>query len=347
MTMKALALEEPGEQPVLAVRELPIPTPGPGEALLEVAACGFCYHDVAVMRGTLRRGVKPNVVLGHEISGRIADVGSDVSAVKTGDRVVTTLTTFCGQCDNCFAGREYRCYSGRGLGHALDGGFAQYVCLPQSSFVPLPDGIDLTDAALLGCPIGVALRAARDVARVRPGETALVTGAGGGLGVHAAQIAAALGARTLAVTGSPEKIGPLEEAAPCEVILSDPELDFSEIALALTEDAGVEVAIDTVGSATFRSALRSLSQFGRLTLLGEIAGERVRLNLAEILFRDATINASTGANPADIRDAAAMVAAGRVTPVVSARYALEDAAEAYAAMRERRTFGRVVVVPFG
>ena len=163
------------------------------------------------------------------------------------------------------------------------------------------------DAALLGCPIGVALRAVRDVARVQPGETALITGAGGGLGVHAAQIAAALGARTLAVTGSPEKIDLLENAAPCEVVLSDPELDFSEIALALTEDVGVDVAIDTVGSATFRSALRSLAQYGRMTLLGEIAGERVSLNLAEILFRDATITSSTGANPSDIRDAAAMV----------------------------------------
>ena len=343
--MKALVLEEPGERPALAVRELPVPTPGPGEALLEVAACGLCYHDVAVMRGTLRRGVKPNVVLGHEISGRIADVGADVTSVKPGDRVVTTLTTYCGRCDNCLAGREYRCFEGRGLGHALDGGFAQYICLPQNSFVPLPDGIDLVDAALLGCPIGVALRAVRDVARVQPGETALITGAGGGLGVHAAQIAAALGARTLAVTGSPEKIDLLENAAPCEVVLSDPELDFSEIALALTEDVGVDVAIDTVGSATFRSALRSLAQYGRMTLLGEIAGERVSLNLAEILFRDATITSSTGANPSDIRDAAAMVADGRVTPVVSARYALEEAAQAYAEMLERRTFGRVVVTP--
>ena len=108
---------------------------------------------------------------------------------------------------------------------------------------------------------------------------------------------------------------------------------------------GVDVAIDTVGSATFRSALRSLSQYGRMTLLGEIAGERVSLNLAEILFRDATITSSTGANPSDIRAAAAMVADGQVTPVVSARYPLEDAAQAYAAMRGRQTFGRVVLTP--
>ena len=345
MTMRALVLERPGEEPVLGVRDLPVPSPGPGEAVLEVAACGMCYHDVAVIRGTLRRGVKPNVVLGHEISGRIAEVGEGVSDLKSGDRVVATLTTYCGRCANCLSGRQYRCDSGQGVGHALDGGFAQYVRLPQNCFVRLPDGIDLVEAAVLGCPMGVALRAVRDVARVRAGQTVLVTGAGGGLGVHAAQIAAALGARTLAVTGSLDKLEPLESAAPCEVILADGELDFAEIVLALTEDAGVDAAIDTVGSAVFRSVLNSLAQFGRMTLLGEIAGERVSINLAEILFRDATISSSTGAGPGDIEDAAKMVAEGRVSPVVSARYPLEDWKLAYDAMRERRTFGRVVLTP--
>ena len=345
MTMRALVLEKPGEDPVLAVSDLPVPQPGPGEAVLDVAACGMCYHDVAVIAGTLRRGVKPDVVLGHEISGRIADVGEGVDDLSVGDKVVTTLTTYCGRCANCSSGRQYRCYRGQGLGHGLDGGFAQYVCLPRNSFVRLPDAIDLVEAAVLGCPMGVALRAVRDVARVRAGETVLVTGAGGGLGIHAAQIAAALGARTLAVTGSPEKLEAIEQAAPCEVILADGELDFAEIVLALTEDEGVDAVIDTVGSALFRSVLNSLAQYGRMTLLGEIVGQRVSINLAEILFRDATINSSTGAGPRDISDAAQMVADGLVSPVVSARYPLEDWRLAYDAMRERRTFGRVVLTP--
>ncbi len=345
MTMRALVLERPGDEPILAVRELPVPSPGPGEAVLEVAACGMCYHDVAVIAGTLRRGVKPDVVLGHEISGRVAEVGEGVADLGVGDGVVTTLTTYCGQCATCAAGRQYRCPTGQGLGHGLDGGFAEYICLPGNSFVRLPDGIDLVEAAVLGCPLGVALRAARDVTRVRPGETVLVTGAGGGLGIHAAQIAAALGARTLAVTGSPEKLDAIERAAPCEVILADSELDFAEIVMALTEDEGVNAAIDTVGSALFRSVLNSLAQYGRMTLLGEIEGRRVSISLAEILFRDATINSSTGAGPRDIEDAARMVADGLVSPVVSARYALEDWKLAYDAMRDRRTLGRVVLTP--
>ena len=97
MTMKALVLEAGGSEPDMVVKDVQIPELGPHDVLVEVAACGFCYHDVAVMQGTLRRGVKPDVVLGHEISGRGADVGDSVGSVKVGYRVCTTLTTFCGK----------------------------------------------------------------------------------------------------------------------------------------------------------------------------------------------------------------------------------------------------------
>lgn len=342
--MKALVVQEPGEQPTLAITQVEVPSLKSSDVLVEVAACGMCYHDVAVMQGVLRRGVRPGGILGHEISGTVAQIGGAVSSVSVGDRVVATLTTFCGECERCSESREYRCLYAKGLGHALDGGFAQFVRLPQSSVVPVPDGIELQDASILACPIGVGLQAVQDVARLKAGETALVTGAGGGLGVHVIQIAASLGARVLAVTTSPEKVERIESIAPCEVILAD-ELDFSEIALALTEDQGADVVIDTVGSAVFRSALRSLGQFGRMVLLGEIVGERANVNLAEILFRDATISGSTGASPHHIATATEMVGSGRIKPIVSHKFALDDALAAYQLMRDKKSFGRVVLVP--
>lgn len=342
--MKALVLDTAGNSPSPAVRQVPVPALGRGDVLVEVAACGMCYHDVAVIRGVLRRGVKADVILGHEISGRVADTGEAVTSLHPGDRVTSTLSTFCGKCELCATGREYRCLEGQGIGHAIDGGFAEFVRLPESSLLPVPDGIDLESASILGCPMGVALQALQDVANVRAGETVLVTGAGGGLGVHAAQIAAALGARVLAVTTSPDKVEPLEGLGFGEVILAG-ELDFSEIALALTEDSGVDVVVDTVGSATFRSSLRSLEQFGRIVLLGEITGERVSLNLAEIMFRDASVIGSTGAGPMQIRAVAEMVQSGLVAPVVSQRFALEDVDVACQLMLDRKVFGRLLLKP--
>ena len=94
---------------------------------MRVAACGFCHHDRLVMSGTLRRGVRPGIVLGHEIAGLVAEVGDGVSRVRPGDRVVSLLTNVCGHCDRCLAGREHRCRHGEGIGHGRNGGFAEYV----------------------------------------------------------------------------------------------------------------------------------------------------------------------------------------------------------------------------
>jgi D-arabinose 1-dehydrogenase-like Zn-dependent alcohol dehydrogenase len=242
------------------------------------------------------------------------------------------------------SGREYRCLQAQGLGHAVDGGFAQFVKLPERGVVPIPRDADLLGASILACPIGVAVQALEDVAVLRKGETVLVAGAGGGLGLHAAQVARAMGARVLAVTTSPDKVARIEEHTSAEVILAG-DLDFSEIAMAFTDDIGVDVAINPVGSAVFESCLRSMAQFGRMVLLGEITGGRVSLNPVEVLFLDAAILGSTGASVRHIIRAAELVREGDVTPVISKTYALEDAAEAYSQMRAGTTFGRVVLIP--
>ena len=343
--MKALVLKPSGENPRLQLRDVAVPTPGDNDVLVRVAACGICYHDVAVVDGTLRRGVKPDVILGHEVSGVVSAVGDAVTSVRPGDRIVAALTSFCRQCPRCESGNEYRCLYGRGFGHALDGGFAQYMSVPQSSVLPIPDSLDLVQASLLACPIGVAVSAIEDAARLQSGETALVVGAGGGLGIHLAQVAAGLGARVLAVTTSPEKLSDLESVPGVETILSDGELDFSEIVLALTEDKGADVVLNPVGSALFGSCVASMAQFGRMVVLGEIAGRAARLNLAELLFRDATVTGSTGASPRHIRRAIDLVASGKVQPVVSRQFAFDEAQEAIDGMRAAAVFGRVALIP--
>ncbi len=343
--MRALYVAEAAREPVLEVRDVPTPEAGADEVVVEVAAAGLCGHDIAIMTGLLRRGVDHGVVLGHEVSGRIAQVGDGVEDLSVGDAVVASLTAACGACDRCAAGVDYRCRNGSGVGHGADGGFAEYVRLPAVSVTPLPDGVDLASACLIACPIGVAARAAKSVARMRPGETALVTGGGGGLGIHAVQVANALGAaQVFAATSSPEKLDAIDRYAPGGAILGG-ELDFSELVMAFTYDEGVDVVIDTVGSATFRSALRCLSQYGRMALLGEVEGGRASLSLTDIMFRDAAILGSTGASKPDIEAAVQMVASGAVEPVIGEAVALEDAAGAVATVARREVVGRVALTP--
>ena len=340
--MRALVLEQPGRPPVLAVRHIPTPVLGPHDVLVEVAACGFCHHDLLVMAGVLRRRVKPGVVLGHEIAGVVADTGTSVTGFRPGDHVVTLLTDACGQCDRCRSGREHRCLHGKGIGHSRDGGFAEYAAVSESSLVRIPPELDLVRAALFACPMGVALRGLQDAAKIRPGDTTVVTGAGGGLGIHALQIAAALGSRVLAVTTSPDKLGHFASLGAEEILHSD-ELDFSELVLALTEDRGADVVLDTVGSALFPSTWRSLAQFGRLVLLGEVTGRPVELNLAEVIFRDAQVLGSSGVSRREVAQIAEMVSGGGLTSIVADALPLEEAAAAFQLLASRKVLGRLVL----
>ena len=340
--MKALVLERPGPQTRMALREMPTPQVSRDQVLVQVEACGLCYHDVLVMRGVLRRGVKQDLVLGHEISGTVAAVGPDVHGLAVGDHVASIQTDACGACARCIAGLEHRCTYGRGIGHSMDGGFAEYVSLRASSLVRLPPELDLESACLLGCPMGVVQRAITKVGKVRPGENVLVTGAGGGLGSHAVQLTKAAGAQVYAVTRTEPKSAALEALGADQVVCSSADLDHSELVLALTEDAGVDVAFDTVGSATFDSTFRCLGQYGRCVLLGEVAVERVPVALAEIIFRDAAILGSSGAGRDDLRSALELVQQGKVRPVVASRFPLEQWQEACEVMASGAHVGRLL-----
>ena len=346
--MRALMLDTPGNPPRLSVVNLPTPRPEPGEALVRVAACGFCHHDRLVMAGILRRGVRPGVVLGHEIAGVVEEVGDGVSLVQPGDRVVSLLTSACGSCDRCRVGREHRCRNGQGIGHGRHGGFAEFVAISQHSLVTIPGALDLAVASLLACPAGVALQALLSV-DVAEGDTVVIVGAGGGLGVHAVQLAAALGARTIAVTSSSGKASVLYRHGAEDVIESagpDSGLEFWEVVMALTADEGAGVVIDTVGTPTIRSSVRSLAQYGRLALLGEVGGEgNLRGIIPEIVFRDARLTGVSGVSRETLERAVALAAAGKLTPVLQHVLPLEQAGRAYDLVSGRAVLGRVALKP--
>ena len=324
----------------------PVPTPGPGEVLLLVDVCGFCHHDLLVMSGVLRRGVVDRITLGHEIAGTVVAPSPDVTGIEVGDRVVSLLTAACGECARCRAGHEHRCLVGGGIGHSRDGGFAEYVALPAAALVAIPDSISPEQAALLACPAGVAMTGV-SAAEISPGNMVVVTGAGGGLGAHAVQIAAAQGARVLAVTTSPEKTTDLESLGATMVVDAADGLDFSEVVMALTDDVGADVVIDTVGPPMWPATLRCLAQYGRLVLLGDVSGEAVRVRLAEVIFRDAQILGVSGVSLATLKQAVDLAASGRLRPVVSQTLPLtpEGVAEAFRLVSERRALGRVVLMP--
>ena len=339
--MKALVLEQAGPDPRLTVADLPLPSVGDFDALVQVAACGFCHHDLLVMEGTLRRGVQTPLVPGHEVAGVVTKVGRHVTAVRPGDPVVCLLTDACGQCQWCAQGRERLCPDAQAIGHGMKGGMAEMIAMRESSLVKIPDGIPWLGACLLACPIGVAVKAI-EKAQIQDGETVLVTGASGGLGAHLVQLAKLKGARVLAVTSDERKAASLEALGASDIIPTG-ELDFFEIVLALTEDRGVDVAFDTVGSPLFLQTLRSVALTGRLVLLGEVDRAKVTLPLPEIIFRELQILGSVGTSRRHIEEAARLVSEGKIHPVVSRVLPWNQAENAYELLKHRRNVGRVVL----
>ena len=197
-------IEKFGPPQTLKVRDFPDPQPSADDILVEVEAAGVCHHDVLHRAGKLP-GAKVGVVPGHETAGRVIAIGSGVRTHAVGDRVVIYQRRFCGACRNCLRGRQDMC---RALGApAVDteGGYAELVCVPANMGIKIPGTLDTTTAALACCPIGTSVRALRAVAGVNPGDSVLITGASGGLGVHQIQIARALGAHPIVVTSSPSK----------------------------------------------------------------------------------------------------------------------------------------------
>lgn len=265
--MKAVRMVRPGLP--LELQEILIPESGPGEVLVKVKAAGICHSDAHYRAGTSRVDPLP-LTLGHEVSGIIEEIGKGVRAFKPGDRVCLHYMVTCGHCRYCDRGNEQFCISGKMIGKYTDGGYAEYIRIPERSLFLLPEEIPFEQGAIMMCSSATSFHALHK-ARLQPGETVAVFGAGG-LGVSAIQLAWAFGAQqVLAVDIRQSK---LERAAglgaiPVDASRGDP---VGEI-LSLTNGRGVDVAVELVGiPATMSQATRSLAIFGRAALVG-ISGD--------------------------------------------------------------------------
>ena len=343
--MKSLVLKESAANPLLEIVEAADPIISDGEVLVEVAATALCHHDVSVMDGMLRRGVKKDVVLGHEISGTVIQTNGDTNGIEVGCKVVTSLTTHCGDCLSCKSGQQFGCPKGQGFGHGIDGGFSQLISLRATNLVELNSSIDLVEASLIACPIGVGLRALHDVAKVKEGDNVAVFGIGGGLGIHSAQIASAAGANVLGFTTHPDKVERIVDMGFEQVFLYQDGIEPSDLVFAFTEDKGADIVVNPVGSSVFNASLKSLAINGCMLVLGEVEGKVVDINPAEILFRDVSIVGCKGADMRHIIMASDMVSKGVIKPVVDRIFSFEDVLEAYWYVKSRSSLGRVVLVP--
>jgi acryloyl-coenzyme A reductase len=339
--MKAVTFRAFGGPEVLEPTEVERPEPGSDDVLVRIHAAGVCYHDV-LSRGGKIPGGKPGRILGHEIAGEIVTAGANVAPTRMGERVVIYQRLFCGTCRYCLAGRQDLCRNSRVLGEQGGGGYAEFACVPARNAIPIPDGLDMTAAALAVCPVGTSVRATLGVAALEPGQTVLITGAGGGLGLHQIQVARSVQARVIAVTSSSDKAEIVRAAGAHEVIVA-PDLKFSGEVWRLTGKQGVDVLLENVVTGTFGESLRSCAQHASVVVLGNIGARPVELEPGLVIARRIRIAGSGNATFKDVHTALHLLASGAVKPMIGRVLPFQQAAQAHALMEGRAVTGRVVL----
>jgi acryloyl-coenzyme A reductase len=347
--VKAIVVRETGAPGKMRPETVPDPTPGPRDVIIQVAAAGVCFHDVVTRNGTLKAGVALPFIPGHEVAGTVVATGSEATTFRQGDRVATTQRAhICGHCRYCRSEREPLCSQARFLGDAgLNGGYAEYVAVEADNVAMVPDGVSFDDASIAACAIGTQYHALGAVGRIRLGERVLVTGAGGGLGIHGVQLARAMGAFVIAQTTSPDKVATIKDAGAQQVVLSERGTDFSSTVMALTQGAGVDAAIDNLGTPAFTSTRRSLAPGARWVLVGQLTGEFVPFNPAQLFLKGISMLSATSTTCEELRQVLRLLETGSIRAFVSDVLPLEQAALAHATMEDGRVIGRLVLKPTG
>jgi NADPH:quinone reductase-like Zn-dependent oxidoreductase len=342
MAMKAGRISRFGGPQVLEIVDVPTPRPQAGEVLVALRAAGVNRVDVVVREGAFAGAPMP-LVLGAEGVGEVAELGPGVTQFSPGDRVVVNPFVACDECPACAAGRETECPNLRVVGEHFDGTYAEYIVLPARSLLPAPDGLGYPELAASTVAYMTAWHMLKTKARVRPGETVLVVGAGSGVGSAAVQVAKVLGATVIATTSTGRKQRQLRALGADEVVNYREEPDFHESVRALTGGLGVDVVHETVGLATMRKSILSARRGGRVVGMGSHTGSLVELDLRTIYQREITLIGCHLANRAEIAEFLPLLADGTLVPVVDSVFGLEDAGAAHVRLTDPERFGKVVL----
>ena len=273
------------------------------------SAITMCFRAAARFPG------QPGRILGHEIAGEIVAAGANVPTERMGERVVLYQRLFCGTCRNCLRGRQDLCRNSRVLGEQGGGGYAEFTCVPARNAIPIPDGVDMTAAALAVCPIGTSVRAALGVAAIEPGNIVLITGAGGGLGLHQIQVAKSVQARVIAVTSSEDKAEIVRQAGADEVIIS-PDLKFSREVWRLHRQAGRRRRAGERRDRHVRRKPALGAQNATVVVLGNIGAQPVEIDPGLVIVRRIRIAGSGNATFKDVHMALHLLATGAVKPFI-------------------------------
>lgn len=323
--MKAIVCTEHGPPSKLRYQELPDPVPGKGEVVIAARACGVNFPDTLIITGKYQFKPELPFAPGAEVAGEVLAIGAGVTHIQPGDRVMALV---------------------------VYGAFAERVLAPAATVVPIPAAMAFTDAAAFPMAFGTSMYALKQRGQLQHGETLLVLGAAGGVGLAAVQLGKVMGARVIAAASSQEKLDLCLEYGADEVVNYAAGAPLKEQVRAFTDGKGADVIYDPVGGDAFDQSLSAINWNGRLLVVGFASGRIPEAAANRILLKGCSVSGvfwgkfaavEPQVNMANFMELAQWAAAGRIRPLVTRRYPLRDAAKALDEILARRATGKLVL----
>jgi NADPH:quinone reductase-like Zn-dependent oxidoreductase len=340
--MRAVIIEQHGGPEVVKVAEIATPEPGRGQVRVRVRASALNHLDLWVRRGL--PGLPPSFphISGCDVAGEVEQLGEGVTNWQVGERVLVNPTVSCGTCEWCLRGDDNLCDSFAIIGEHMWGGLAEYAVVPAINLARIPDHLSFEEAAAIPLVYATAWRMLITQAAVKPGETVLILGAGGGVNSAAIQIAKAAGARVWATTSSEEKMARARELG-AEWVVNYRTENWSKAVWQRSGKRGVDVIVDNVGEATWSSSLRSLAKAGRLVTVGATTGPKGDSDIRYIFWRQLKIMGSTMCNRGEFLDVMRLIEQGVLRPVVDRVLPMEETVEGHRLLEQGEQFGKIVI----
>jgi NADPH:quinone reductase-like Zn-dependent oxidoreductase len=342
--MQAVRFHEHGGPEVLKFEAALDPKVAANEVLVRVKACALNHLDLWLRRGVSDWKLPLPHIAGSDVSGEVAELGSLVKRVKTGERVLLSPGISCGQCEACSKGLDSACRNYTVLGVFVDGGYAELVKAPEANAIPIPGDLSFDEAAAVPLVFLTAWHMLFTRAQLRPGEDVLVIGAGSGVGSAAIQIAKAVNARVIATAGADWKLEKARALGADEVINHSRQAISAEVKR-FTEKRGVDVIVEHVGAAVWEECFNSLATYGRLVTCGVTSGGEVKLNLQGLFGRQRSVMGSFMGGKAELLEALKLIARRKLKAVIDSAFPLREAAAAQRKMESREFFGKILLHP--
>ncbi len=347
--MRALVIRGHGDAARPGVTEVPPPIlSAPSDVLVTLKAAALNHLDLWTVRGLPGLRLSFPHILGADGAGVVAEVGTDVRRVRPGDRVIINPGVSCYRCAECARGEHSLCESYALLGEHVPGTFAEYIVLPEQNLLPVPtlaegaEPLSWGEAAAFSLVTLTAWRMLVTRAALRPGETVLIWGVGGGVSLAALRVAKLCGARVFVTSSSAAKLA-AAAALGADVAIDHAAQDVVAEIRRLTGQRGVDLIVENVGAATWERSLKMLARHGRLVTCGATTGPKVEVDVRRLFWHQWSILGSTMGSADEYRQIVELLGQGQLRPVIDSSFPLERGAEALERLHRADQFGKIVL----